>query len=515
MTLNQRGFAILNRVIHASSYVSPLELTSECRVAKRTIYDDVEKINSWLKENALEPLSYDHSKGFYVSDAGKLQIKEKLFYEAKKFHADFSPHERMSWEAILILTGESEFSVDDLLEKLDISRSTLLADLHQLKGKLASFHIELVFQKKTGYSIVGDEQAKRKALIAFLTQVLSTRNWSELLAEIQRSMSQNSLVNRPLFHHCDLDLIYQIIHEAELFTKITFTEEVTQTLSVHLFLLIKRFTRTEERYLDPVEKLVIQEAREYQTATYICSKLKDAFHLTLVEEEVYYVAAYLLGVKIGDYNPSNLEVEHLADLKQMVTNMVDDFQKYACVLFKNRRELEQDLFFHLKPTYFRMKYGIELDNPLAETMHTAFWDLYHLTEKVVHHFEYILGKRVSDEEIAYIAMHFGGWLDKEGLQLKARQKAILVCPSGVDTSRFLKKQIEDFVSGVDVVELMTVQQYETAVITDIDFIFATAPIVEKKLPVFVVQPILTNKEKAALLNWLCEGDGKVAVAFSD
>lgn len=511
MILDQRGFAILNRVIHASSYVSPLKLVGECKVSKRTIYDDVEKINSWLRENSLEPLSYAQSKGFYVSEAGKLRIKEKLYYEAKKLRLDFSPEERIGWLAVLILTRENELFLDDLMENLPVGRRTLVNDLKQLKGKLPQFHLALEYHKKTGYSIAGDEQSKRKALVYFLTTVLSNRDWSQLLAEIRRSASQKSLVHTPIFRHCDLDLIYEIIHEAELFTKVHFSEEIIQTLSVHLFLLIKRFTKGKESYLDPIEKLVIQEAEEYPAASYICSQVKDSFHIEMGDDEVYYVAAYLLGVKIGDFNPNNLEVEHLADLKQMITNMVDDFQKYACVLFKNRRELEQDLFFHLKPTYFRMKYGIELDNPLTETMHTAFRDLYQLTEKVVHHFEYILGKRIPGEEIAYIAVHFGGWMEKEGLQAMARKKAVIVSDSGTDTCRFLKKQIEDLVSGVDITEIMSMKHYEKAPLTDIQHIFATIPIKTKGIPVFEVQPILNNQQKAALLNWLCEDGSKIPV----
>jgi mannitol operon transcriptional antiterminator len=45
--------------------------------------------------------------------------------------------------------------------------------------------------------------------------------------------------------------------------------------------------------------------------------------------------------------------------------MVDDFQTYACVQFKHREELEKNLLIHMKPAYYRLKYGLHLQNELT------------------------------------------------------------------------------------------------------------------------------------------------------
>jgi mannitol/fructose-specific phosphotransferase system IIA component (Ntr-type)/galactitol-specific phosphotransferase system IIB component len=179
--------------------------------------------------------------------------------------------------------------------------------------------------------------------------------------------------------------------------------------------------------------------------------------------------------------------------------MVDDFQKFACLFFQNRADLERNLFVHLKPAYFRIKYGIELANPLTESVEQNYHDIFVLTKKVIHHFEHVLGKLISNDEVAYIAMHFGGWIAQEGVKVESRKKAIVVCASGIGTSRILQKQIEDLVPTVDVVRAVTVREYEKTSLTGLDFVISTTPVEQKNVPVFVVNPILNNAEKASLL----------------
>lgn len=106
---------------------------------------------------------------------------------------------------------------------------------------------------------------------------------------------------------------------------------------------------------------------------------------------------------------------------------------------------------------------------------------------------------ISNDEVAYIAMHFGGWIAQEGVKVESRKKAIVVCASGIGTSRILQKQIEDLVPTVDVVRAVTVREYEKTSLTGLDFVISTTPIEQKNVPVFVVNPILNNAEKASLL----------------
>ncbi|MFT0803129.1 BglG family transcription antiterminator [Bacillus swezeyi] len=501
MTLDQRCIAILKKMIHTSSYVSLDELMEEFNVSQRTVYYDVEKINHWLQNQQLEELNYVRSAGFYLSENSRPQIRNKLSQFKKLYHYEFSKKERIAWSAIFILTRETSIFLQDLLDKLNVSRSTLLNDIRELKEQLSQFQVKLHFHKSSGYCILGEEQNKRKVLAYYLSQVLTNRGWDELLTEIQLTIQQHQEPHMAaqMFTRKDLDTIYEILNELEPFVGVKYTDEVMQTLSVQLFLLIKRFTQGKHVSIDPVEKEVIKGTGEYQAAKYISEKIENAFSILMPEDEVFYMTTYLLGSKISDYKLTDIENQDLVNLKQIITLMVDDFQKFSCIFFQNRTDLERNLFVHLKPAYFRIKYGIELANPLAESVKQNYYDIFILTKKVVHHFEHTLGKQISNDELAYIAMHFGGWIAQEGVKVESRKKAIVVCASGIGTSRILQKQIEDLIPAVDVVKVLTVREYEKTDLFGLNFVISTTPITQKQVPVFVVNPILNNAEKASLL----------------
>ncbi|PWW29398.1 BglG family transcriptional antiterminator [Cytobacillus oceanisediminis] len=499
MILDHRCMTILTKIVHAPSHVSPQEIMEDLNVSKRTVYYDVEKINSWLKEKELEELRYVRAAGFFLSEKGKQQVRQILSSFDKKTSYEFSPKERIAWAAILILTREKAIFLQDLMDKLSVSRSTLLADIRDLKRQLAQFQIELSFHKTSGYFIAGEEQDKRKVIIYFLSQVLMNRGWNDLISEVQLTIQDQHGIPPELFQRSDVDTIYGILNESESYSGVQYTDEVMETLSAHLYLLIRRFNQGKYIKMDPVEKEVIKETKEYSAAQFICRRIGSGFRLSVPEDEACYIATYLLSAKISDYKAGEMENKELGNLKKMASRMVDDFQKYACVFFQNRIELERNLLIHLKPAYFRIKYGIEVENPLSKSMQDSYQDLFILTKKVVHHFEYVLGKSVSDDEVAYIAMHFGGWIDKEGVKVEARKKAMVVCASGIGTSRILQKQIEDLMPLVDVVNVFTVREYEKASLAGLDFVISTTPVTEKNVPVFVVNPILNPSEKETLL----------------
>lgn len=104
-----------------------------------------------------------------------------------------------------------------------------------------------------------------------------------------------------MFTRKDLNTIYEILNELEPFVGVKYTDEVMQTLSVQLFLLIKRFTQGKHVSIDPVEKEVIKGTGEYQAAKYVRKKMKIHSRFKCPEDEIFYMTPYLLGSKISDY----------------------------------------------------------------------------------------------------------------------------------------------------------------------------------------------------------------------
>ncbi|MBD1382868.1 BglG family transcription antiterminator [Metabacillus arenae] len=500
MTLDHRCIEILTKIIQTPRYVQTSEIMEGLNISKRTVYYDVEKINDWLKDNHFEPLSYVRSAGFYVSDEARIQIKQTVNQLEHQQIYEYSPQEREAWAVILILTREKRILLQTFLDRFHVSRSTILADLKQVKRDLRSYQVTLNFKKEIGYYISGSEQNKRKVLVAYITQLINTHGWSHLLSDIQRGIESGGLLSPNVFSRLTFEQIYNILNEAEQVIGVRYADDVIRHLSLHIVSFTKRFTQGKYVSMDAVEKEVIEKTREFEAAKYICQKIESVSSVSIPEDEIFYMTTYLLGAKISEYEHEPPEDLDALNLKQIIRNMVDDFQTYACVLFEKRVDLEKNLFLHLKPAYYRTKYGIELENALTESVKSKYEDIYVLTEKVIHHFEYVLGKKISNDEIAYVAMHFGGWIEKEGVVVQTRKKAVVVCASGIGTSRLVQKQMEDLIPSLDVVDVMTRREYENSQLDNIDFIISTTPVEKKRdVPLFIVSPILSNAEKTTLL----------------
>src|SRR5690625_912001 len=120
-----------------------------------------------------------------------------------------------------------------------------------------------------------------------------------------------------------------------------------------------------------------------------------------------------------------------------------------------------NLLFHLKTTYNRKKYEIHIQNILKGSIKKNYPEIFHLTKNVIHHVEDLIGQKIDDNEIAYLAMHFGGWLRQEGVDLELkRKKMLIVCTNGLGTSRLLESQLQRLFTDVDITDVISLREYE-------------------------------------------------------
>src|SRR5699024_2560949 len=129
-------------------------------------------------------------------------------------------------------------------------------------------------------------------------------------------------------------------------------------------------------------------------------------------------------------------------------------------------------------------------------------EVFHITKKEIHQIEEFMGERINENEIAYIAMHFGGWLRQDGVILRDQRKTtLIVCTNGFGTSQILERQLKELFSDVEVKGVISLREYEEIHhINEIaDFVVSTVSLPDRAVPVFVVDPILNNDDKVALL----------------
>ncbi|MBA4493535.1 BglG family transcription antiterminator [Paenactinomyces guangxiensis] len=490
MFLNQRCTIILEKLMNSNSYVLINELVEELKVSRRSIYYDLEKIDGWLKNHGLPPVSRIRFTGISLHPKTKEAIPS-LIKTINTQEYEYTVEERKAWIAICLLSQNRPYHIDDLMQMTNVSRTTTIEDLKKLKEDLLRYRLQLKYERKHGYQIAGQENNIRRAIVYFLSRFYTRNDWKGISSQIHLILN-NQMINRQIEEN-GLQKIYKIITESEQLLGKQFTDDVLMSLSIRLLLFINRFVQGHIVSIDLVEKKVLQATREYVAARGIANQLESALAIHFPENETVYMTIHLLGAKVNTFDA---EDEQGSALQTVVQQMVNDFETFACIQFQQKDRLVNNLLVHLKPAYYRIKYGIDVENPLAETIKTKYGDVFDITRRAAHHFEGFTGNPVSDGELAYIAMHFLGWIN-QGDRVTPRQKVLIVCPNGVGTSRILQKQLEDLFPNLEVSDVVSTRQYEEMEL-NVDVVLSTSTIRRRNKPVWIVNPILNESEKEML-----------------
>ena len=279
---------------------------------------------------------------------------------------EYSPHERKILLVLYILTMEKRILLEDLVQLVQVSRNTALADLKKIKAELVKFKLALNFNRKHGYNIIGNEHGKRNILILNLSQIISKHGWEYLISHVKYITNDNKNVKGNKDHE-ELLIIKNILSNCEELLGVQYTDEVLESLSVYMYLFRNRIVNGKCVEMEDAEKDVLRETKQFEAAKYIAKQFERVFFVDFPIDEIYYITTHLLGAKVNAQQ-KDFEKSEIDGIHSMVGYMIKDFQHYACVIFQDFEGLASYLYLHMKPAYYRVKYGIEIENPLLYTI---------------------------------------------------------------------------------------------------------------------------------------------------
>jgi len=495
MDLDRRSTAVLKEILDAQGYTPIPYLGKVFNVSRRTIYNDLKRIDNWLHVQGFSPVEHVRSAGLYIEPFDKKEIWKQI-QVPKEVYYEFSPYERRAVIALYLLTAqETPFFLADFIKVLEVSRNTILEDIKQLKEEFDLYHISVQTHQQKGYVLLGTERNKRQSIVYFLAKVLPEGNRNELLISwLYQSKEPFALLSED-----HIKIVQSLLFQFENAASVEFTDDVFFQLSIRFSLFLKRIKAGAKVDVDRVEMQVVNSTSEYKHTKMLCEELEDHFEIEITEQEVTFLTAHILSARVNYSDIQHTENEELHLLQASIQKMVQDFEKQALIEIEDKQGLEKNLLTHLKPAYYRLLYGIDIENNLADSVKDQYPEVYELTKRVVPHFEQLVGKEITRNENAYIAMHFGGWLRKEGISPEKRRKMLVVCSTGLGTSRLLEKQLKGLFNDVDIADVASLREYERMTLS-VDMIVSTISLRDRGIPVFVVNPILSNEDKERLLN---------------
>ncbi|MBC2128312.1 BglG family transcription antiterminator [Listeria marthii] len=478
-----RNMALLESLVVANVYLAPEKLQEELGISKRTLQYDVEKINKELDNIGLDGIQSVRGQGYYLLEEEKSTMKE-ILENREASHKVFSASERRIRILFFLLVTDARVIIDTINECNEVSRNTSLQDIKQLKLALKQFNLELIYDRKNGNMVLGDERSIRQFFIHYCMNNEEIATADQLLD----LMKINPMIkNQELFPN--LDTIFEILAVTEKKIGIRYTDEVIERIGIMIFFFKERMKR--DCYLNEKEE---HEVESFDIAQEIYEQLQQTEDFSINHAEITYLGKLLLGA-----SRLNDDAAATGKLDIIVEKIIAEFERLACVNFEDHLNLKKDLLLHLQPAYYRLKFQIEWINPLRTDIKQSYSDVYEITKKSLEPLEELLGETIPEDEIAYVTILFGGYLSRKNNTLVERKKLLIVCSKGVGTSRMIERQLSQLLGErVEILEPISIREFEKGLYAP-DFIVSTLPIMEPKAPVFIVSPILTEAQKQQLM----------------
>lgn len=224
--------------------------------------------------------------------------------------------------------------------------------------------------------------------------------------------------------------------------------------------------------------------------------LNRAFGLTLPPEEAQYLELYLAAY-LGAEDPWGSAQE--MELRNLEAALIREMEKALHTDLSGYTSLRDDLYCHLRPMLLRVEQNIRTENPQLDTIRTAYPGLWKATRAACDAVQqqFVL-PAISDDEAAYLAMHFGAVLEQNAM-FRLRLRVVVACPLGMGSSRFLASRLGNEFPSLQVEGCCSVRELNAADLRrrKIDFIISTVPL-ELDYPAVCISPSLLEPDRAVL-----------------
>lgn len=511
-------------------------LAERLEVTERTVRDDLKKLDHLLQSHGAH-LESRRQHGYSIAIDDEHRYRELSTKSPVKDDAPplpDTPEERIRYELFALLNAHQDIRMEDLADSLYISRATLNNDLKILRQIMEEYGIQLSIKPSHGVSIVGEEKSIRYCLAEYADvrdedhTLSSSMDQEHLLYPVQIPELRSMVVEQLRQHSirmADLALKDLITHLAVMILRIQSGHGLQQFESVASASKVPPSGSGEysdDNIVEPApgrrqdqRKLVLNHLDGLSTlhppddhghhdpdallADSIIRSIEQAYPLQCPVGERNYVQLHIASKRMTEDEERWQELQS-DRLLLAVRSMLDYIHERYAYDLRNDERLSRDLYAHLKPMMIRLEHGMNMRNPMLHHIRKHYPLAYEVTIGAVKQLQSYYPYDINDNEIGYLALHFGAALERKyHIPHRRRKTVLLVCGSGYGTARILESRLRSLFAELDVTRVVSLREYEDMVSVKEDMVISTIRLPsQKNKPAAVVAPIPTDRDMATI-----------------
>ncbi|RGL35714.1 BglG family transcription antiterminator [Paenibacillus polymyxa] len=497
MNITKRQSDIVEYLLEQPHEVTAGEIAEKINVSTRTVHRELGAVECWLAAHEVK-LEKKSGIGIYVdADPNQLASLREQLLQTKS--DDYSAEERKIVVLCMLLDTQEPIKLLALASDLKVTVTTVSHDLDELRGWIADRGLVLVRRRGYGVEITGREIDKRRAISELALEYLDesalfsgreelrpvTRVTEKLLEMIGR---ENLLtVENALWQPHDQWLKNMV-------------ESKYMELLIQICVSLARLRLgyvVDHRASLPYSKTDSEENIMLRTAMVerICAELSAALAIDFPDQERSYFR--LLFRDAEDHSTRLLPLDDLV-LLELVHELIRRVEAETGTPLAEDRVLREGLIAHMAPVLKRLREGKSIRNPLLQQIRKDYGSLFDSVKKAAAD---MTEMEVPDEEIGFLVMHFGASLERLR-QLQREVRAIVVCTSGIGSSRLLATRLAKELPQIKIVDRASWYEATRIPKEDYDLIISTVELPLEPDRYLKISPLLTQEESDRLRHFI-------------
>lgn len=482
-----RIYSIINYMLENDRYVTLTELSEYVNMSVPTIRLDlvkVEEIIDKVDANLIRKRGVGIKIEYNESSKSKLiqMIDSKMIHKNEEITT-------LDTEILKILIREKSAgtTISSIADELFMSEFPVQKSLDKLKILLKKYDIELIAKQGKGIVLEGNEVKIRKLSSNIHFTDYDQSKYFDPINIKNRIM--NSLGVDPTF-------VMNAIIQMEKQLDIKFSDESFQSLLIHISIALNRVFSGSQITTDIINDGDVND-EIYSATQNLYEQIEKLYNVDFNEAELYYGYLHIIstGVSTAEINMSSLVdivdanivkiANHIKELVQSILNITVSEKNF------------NNLVLHLRPMINRLEHNMQIKNPLLENIKREYPEAYGIAWMCNPIFVREFDCDVSEDEVAYIALHIQAMIDNVRQELNV----VIVCSSGIGVSQLLKSQIESRIKNLNIVGTYSITEFERTDLSNIDFVISTFPL-ETSHSKVIVNSILEDDDISKIKNFI-------------
>lgn len=394
---------LLNLFSNLDAPVSLQVFTDQFHLSLRSIQTDIAEIKETIKEHGLYIENNKNCICMSITNQETANIFMNSIiqdYNLNQFFEDQSS--RISYIISKLLDSNDYLKSADLADEMYISRSQISNDIKLAKNMLSSYHLTLIFKPYYGIKIIGKENDIRNYIIQ---EKLKIKNL--VCDEITHSFNS----------HEHIDDINNIVIKILTHSHYIISNIALQNLILHIVTAVNRIKSGHLIHMDslnisPVYAHVIEISKN------ILEKCADIYNFEFNDDEIFFLALNLYGKREFD------KQEFITDeINNLVFLGLYKIKEIFGLDFTSNLNLRISLGLHILPLLTRINTNMQLRNIMTFNIKQKYTLAYDLASTFTNTI-IPSDKKILDDEIAYVALHFVNYIDENSPQKKKRMLII-------------------------------------------------------------------------------------------